>query len=67
MKIVKIISEQKRRFKAWKFIKIRDEAGTVIKEEWQKIDAPVRPGFKRVMAIVSINGLLQTKHLDVAK
>ena len=53
MEIIKIISEHKN-------IKINPLSS-------YKRPAPLKNGYKRVEAIVKINGIIQTKHIDIAK
>lgn len=53
MKIIKIISEYKRKYNVWQ----GSERRRILPKE----------GFKRVMAIVENNGLLCTKHIDIRK
>jgi hypothetical protein len=57
MDIVQIISQHKKIGRAWK----------VTEGKWYRQAAPLKPGFKRVEAIVRHKGFLETRHIDIPK
>ena len=55
IKLVKIISVYKSGFRKW----VR------IGSKWQRVPAPVKKGYCRVMAIIKFNNQILTRHIDV--